>query len=190
MRVVERLVTLIVFLFPVSEVALALVKRARRNVAMVEDRGSMRLLWFTIVAAVATAAVCSGLPATRLPPAAASRAAVALGLLVGGLALRWYAILTLGRLFTVDVAIQKDHTLVETGPYRYVRHPSYTGMLVAFLGVGVYFGNWLSIAVLAVPIGLVVMLRIRVEEAALLRTFGQAYSDYCARTKRLIPGVV
>lgn len=190
MNIVERLVSLIVFLFPVSEVALAVVKRARRNAATVQDRGSMRLLWFTIVAAVALAAVCAGLPATRLPPAAAPRAAAALSLLVGGLALRWYAILTLGRLFTVDVAIQADHTLVETGPYRYVRHPSYTGMLVAFLGVGVYFGNWLSIAALAVPIFLVVMIRIRVEEAALLTTFGVAYSDYCRRTKRLIPGVI
>jgi protein-S-isoprenylcysteine O-methyltransferase Ste14 len=186
----ETLLTLIVLLFPVSEVALAVVKRARRDVATVQDRGSMRLLWFTIIASVALAAVCAGLPVTRLRMTATPRAAVAIGLLVGGLALRWYAILTLGRLFTVDVAIRSDHTLVETGPYRYVRHPSYTGMLVAFLGVGVYFGNWLSIAALIVPIGLAVMRRIRVEEAALSRAFGAAYSDYCARTSRLIPGVV
>ncbi len=186
----ETLLALIVFLFPASEVALAFVKRARRDVATIEDRGSMRLLWFTIIASVALAVVCAGLPVTRLRMAAAPRAALVLGLLVGGLALRWYAIFTLGRLFTVDVAIRSDHTLVETGPYRHVRHPSYTGVLVAFLGVGFYFDNWLSIAVLIVPIGLAVMRRIRVEEAALSRTFGAAYSDYCARTKRLIPGVV
>ena len=56
-------------------------------------------------------------------------------LFVAGLILRWWAIITLGRFFTVDVTIEKDHELVERGPFRIVRHPSYTGVLLAFVGL-------------------------------------------------------
>ena len=57
-------------------------------------------------------------------------------LFVAGLILRWWAIIMLGRFFTVDVTIEKDHELVERGPFRIVRHPSYTGVLLAFVGLG------------------------------------------------------
>ena len=56
-------------------------------------------------------------------------------LFVAGLILRWWAIIILGRFFTVDVTIEKDHELVERGPFRIVRHPSYTGVLLAFVGL-------------------------------------------------------
>jgi protein-S-isoprenylcysteine O-methyltransferase Ste14 len=115
---------------------------------------------------------------------------VALGLLVGGLALRWVAILTLGRLFTVDVAIHSDHVVVQTGLYRVLRHPSYTGLLLAFLGLGVSFANWLSILGLLIPITLAVLNRVAKEEQALLSSLGSDYAAYCARTKRFIPGLL
>ena len=104
--------------------------------------------------------------------------------------LRWTAVLSLGRLFTVDVAIHSDHTVVHSGLYRFMRHPSYTGLLIAFLGLGVFFRNWLSIFGLLVPITLAVMNRVRHEERALLRALGPEYADYCARTKRFIPWLV
>ncbi len=69
------------------------------------------------------------------------------------------AILTLGRLFTVNVAIQADHSVVETGLYRFVRHPSYVGLLLTFVGLGVFFANWLSLFGLLVPIALAVLNR-------------------------------
>ncbi len=189
--ILHALLDSLVFLFPVSEIALAIVKRARRAaVATVEDRGSMGLLWLTISASVALAIVCSGVRATHLPIPATWREATALGLLVGGLLLRWSAILILGRFFTVHVAIHGDHRLVEIGPYRTIRHPAYSGLLLAFLGLGVFFGNGLSVVALMIPITLAVAYRIRVEESALRRALGAGYSAYCARTKRLIPGVL
>jgi protein-S-isoprenylcysteine O-methyltransferase len=115
---------------------------------------------------------------------------LALGLLLGGLALRWTAILTLGRFFTVDVAIHAGHVVVQTGLYRSVRHPSYTGLLVAFLGLGVFYANWLSILALLVPISLAVLNRVVKEERALLTSLGAEYAAYCVRTKRFIPGLL
>jgi protein-S-isoprenylcysteine O-methyltransferase len=183
------LVTLLFLLFPLSEILLAIVKRSR-GAAATEDRGSLRLLWLTISMAVALAIVLQFPRAARLPLPATMRVAVALGLLAVGLAIRWVAILTLGRFFTVNVAVHEDHRLVETGLYRYVRHPSYTGLLLAFLGLGVLFGNWLSIAALMILITLAVMRRIRVEESALAAALGTTYTEYCARTKRLVPGLL
>jgi protein-S-isoprenylcysteine O-methyltransferase Ste14 len=115
---------------------------------------------------------------------------LALVLMAGGLTIRWSAILTLGRFFTVDVAIQPQQPVIQTGPYRFVRHPSYAGLLFSFVGLGVYFGSWLSLVVLLVPITAAVVNRILKEEAALLVALGAPYAEYCARTKRLIPGLV
>ena len=106
-----------------------------------------------------------------------------------GLALRWYAILYLGRFFTVNVAISRDHRLIDTGPYRLIRHPSYTGALMAFLGLGVCIGNWASLAAMLIPTLLVFSWRIRVEEQALMAALGEPYRIYMQRTKRLVPAI-
>ena len=106
-----------------------------------------------------------------------------------GLAVRWTAILTLGRFFTVNVAIQDEHRVVDHGLYRWVRHPSYSGLLISFLGLGLAFGNWLGLALATIPPTAVFLDRIRVEENALLQELGEPYRDYCAKTKRLVPGL-
>ncbi|MBI2569286.1 MAG: isoprenylcysteine carboxylmethyltransferase family protein [Candidatus Schekmanbacteria bacterium] len=178
-----------IVIFPASEIALAFFRRARPSTAAVADRNSLRVLWMVIAASVVMAIFMRQVAVTELllPPWLHDLlVAVLIG---GGMAIRWVAILSLGRMFTVDVAVQRDHALVETGVYRHVRHPSYTGLLVAFLGLGVYFANWLSLGVLLVPIGLALANRIAVEEAALARAFGPDYAAYRARTKRLLPGL-
>jgi protein-S-isoprenylcysteine O-methyltransferase len=106
-----------------------------------------------------------------------------------GLVLRWWAIFSLGRLFTVDVAIADDHELIVRGPYHLMRHPSYSGMMLAFAALAVTFQNWLSLACVLVPISAALAYRIYVEEIALEATFGDAYREYAATTKRLIPGL-
>jgi protein-S-isoprenylcysteine O-methyltransferase Ste14 len=112
---------------------------------------------------------------------------VGLALFLVGIILRWYAIIVLGKFFTVDVAIAKEHRVVDSGPYRWVRHPSYTGALLAFLGIGFCLGNWLSILCLMIPIAAAFLWRIRIEERALLEALGQDYRAYMRRTKRLLP---
>jgi len=88
------------------------------------------------------------------------------------------------------VAVHSDHSVVESGLYRFMRHPSYTGLLIVFLGFAVYLGNWVSLIALLVPITLGVAYRVAKEERALLDALGPAYASYCARTKRFIPGII
>jgi protein-S-isoprenylcysteine O-methyltransferase Ste14 len=116
---------------------------------------------------------------------------VAVGLSVAwmGMVLRAWSVLTLGRFFTVDVTVVSDQRVVERGPYARVRHPSYTGMLMAILGFGIALDSWGGIAAaLLLPLAAVVI-RIHREEAMLLRELGEPYEAYAKRTARLVPGV-
>jgi protein-S-isoprenylcysteine O-methyltransferase Ste14 len=181
---------IVVGLFPLSEIALAVLKRADPRCAQSEDRGSMRLLWLAIALGVGVAIGCQWVPSARPGLRAELVQALALATLVLGLTVRWVAIVTLGRHFTVNVAIRPDHALVQHGLYRLVRHPSYSGLLVAFVGLGLFFDNWLSLVGLMTPVALAVIHRMATEERSLLAALGPPDAAYCARTKRLFPGVV
>ena len=118
-------------------------------------------------------------------------APAAAGLLIAvlGIALRVWAILALGRFFKFVVVIQDGHQVVDRGPYRLLRHPSYSGGLAALLGIGIALDSWLAVlAVAGIPL-LAILVRIRIEEARLLSALGQDYRVYAARTRLLIPGV-
>jgi len=114
---------------------------------------------------------------------------IGLVIMVLGIALRQWSVLVLGQFFTVQVRVREGQTVVDTGPYRFVRHPSYTGIVMTFAGMGVALENWLSLAALLVvpTIGLVV--RIRVEERALTDALGEQYRRFSASRARLIPGL-
>ena len=176
-------------IYVLSELALMLKKRAKSGESRIEDKGSLNLLWIVIVASVTLAFnLAYSFPAAAMNAAPALRYP-GIALFVAGLALRWYAIVHLGRFFTVNVSIAADHRLIDTGPYRIVRHPSYTGALMAFLGLGLCMANWASLLCLLVPICLVFLRRIHVEETVLLEALGNPYRDYMRRTKRLIPAI-
>lgn len=177
-------------IYVASELGINLLRRADSDNARLADRGSLYLLWIVITSSVYLAFKLDvAMPEFGLESLSAPARALGVILLIAGLAIRWYAIIYLGRFFTVNVAIASDHKLVDGGPYRRVRHPSYTGALMAFLGLGLCLGNWLAIFALTVPIYLVFLRRMRVEEAALLQGLGTPYQSYMQRTKRLIPGV-
>jgi len=115
-----------------------------------------------------------------------------LGLLLiyAGMALRFYAIAVLGAFFTTTVAIAPEQPVIEAGPYRIIRHPSYTGFLITLLGLGLSLTNWLSMLVIMGCALLGVSYRIHVEEHVLKAQLGQRYQEYMRRTKRLIPFVL
>ena len=109
------------------------------------------------------------------------------GLFAFGLILRWSSIIYLGRFFTIDVAIADDHKVIDTGPYHHIRHPSYTGALMLWLGMGICSGNFLTLLIILLPPAIAILHRIAIEETALSDALGSHYTDYMSKTKRLIP---
>jgi protein-S-isoprenylcysteine O-methyltransferase Ste14 len=106
-----------------------------------------------------------------------------------GLLLRWWCFATLGRYFTVVLQTSEDQPVVQRGPYRVLRHPSYTGLLLAFVGCGLMVGNWVSAAGSVALVLIALVDRIRVEERALNAALGDRYRDFAARRARLVPFV-
>jgi len=175
-------------IYVTSEVLLTITKRASHGGAS-RDANSWRLLW-----AIITLSICLGIFAARRFPMTSvpypkQLATMGVAVFVVGLALRAWSVVCLGRFFTVNVAIAPDHQLVESGPYRFVRHPSYTGALLAILGLALTLGNWLTIIIIMFPICGVFVYRMNVEERALIDGLGEKYVSYTSRTKRLVPFV-
>jgi protein-S-isoprenylcysteine O-methyltransferase len=175
--------------FLISELLLTVTRRSRSRTGTKQDRSTLGVLWLVIMASVAAGVyVARHWPAAALPHGRMF-ALAGVVLLFAGLILRWWAIITLGRFFTVDVTIEKDHDVVERGPFRMVRHPSYTGVLMAFVGFALSLRNWAALLVILLPIGAAFINRMNVEEEALSRALGRRYTDYMKRTKRLLPFV-
>ncbi len=112
-----------------------------------------------------------------------------LALLIGGLALRIEAIRTLNRFFTATVQMRDDHRLVTNGVYTFLRHPSYSGAYLYFLGSALWLGTWGGLAIAAVLMGVAYYCRIEVEERTLEGGFGETYRQYKEKTWRMIPGI-
>jgi protein-S-isoprenylcysteine O-methyltransferase Ste14 len=175
-------------LYGLSELYLAFTRHSRRQ-AVSRDRRSLFLLWTVIAVSLWLGIQMIWLFPRVTVPYPRGFYFLGFSLFLAGLALRWYSIGYLGRYFTVDVSISAQHKLVDSGPYHYVRHPTYTGALLAFVGLGFCFGNWLTILFLTVPIIGAFLWRIWIEERALTEALGEDYRAYMQRTKRLIPGV-
>ena len=172
----------------VSELILTATRRSRGD-GVRQDRSTLRVLWLVVTVSVAAGVyVATHFGAAALPNRDVWRL-VGLVQFVLGIAVRWWAIVTLGRFFTVDVQIAKDHALVERGPFRIVRHPSYTGVLLAFVGFALSLANWAALLVITLPIFAAFIRRMNVEEEALTESLGASYLAYMQRTKRLLPGV-
>lgn len=175
-------------IFLASEVALV-VSRHSRTQSKGKDRFTLPLLWLVITLSVLAGFQCrAAFPKFRLPYSTWFYLA-GLILFVIGLIIRWVSIIQLGRFFTVNVSIAENHQLVTTGFYRYVRHPSYSGTLLTFFGFGLCLLNWLSLAVIFIPIAVTFLWRMKVEEEALQEALGETYKAYAIQTRRLIPGL-
>lgn len=172
-----------------SEVVILLATRTRRSSGRVRDRGSLLILWPVIVLSL-TAGIWIGeaYPHTLFHGAHWVRYA-SLVLLAAGLTLRWTAIASLGKSFSANVAIHAKQELNRSGIFSLVRHPSYSGMLVIFVAVGMHSRNWVGLAITVIPPAAALLYRIHVEETVLRDAFGRDYEDYSQSTKRLIPGI-
>jgi protein-S-isoprenylcysteine O-methyltransferase Ste14 len=169
-----------------TEILLQLITPTLRKQGKLRDRGSLIVLLSVIFASFWFAMQYAMMHPHSIPGGASLRIA-ALVLLAAGLCLRWAAVLTLGASFSTNVAIHATQTLHTTGLYGWVRHPSYSAMLIIFTAVGIYERNWVSLIVLLVFPTAALLYRIHVEELALVEAFGDQYVEYKRTTRRLIP---
>jgi protein-S-isoprenylcysteine O-methyltransferase len=112
---------------------------------------------------------------------------VGVAIMISGIVFRQYTIAFLGKFFTATIQIKKDHELVQTGPYRYIRHPSYLGILILSLGLGIAMANWISLLLCIVLPEIGLIRRIKFEEKELEQHFGKQYQDYMKNTWHIIP---
>jgi protein-S-isoprenylcysteine O-methyltransferase Ste14 len=111
-------------------------------------------------------------------------------MVVLGSVLRRYCWRTLGQYFTGDVRVKPGQPVIRSGPYRLVRHPSYTAGMMMYIGTGLALGSWLSLALLTIATIATYAYRVAIEERALLDTIGEPYRAYMKERKRFIPYVV
>ena len=114
---------------------------------------------------------------------------VGLVLILAGIGLRAWSIATLGRFFQYQIRVQSGHHVVTGGPYRYVRHPSYTGIALILIGIALACDDVWSLLAVAVLGGVGLGVRIRAEERQLEQALGTEYGQFAASRKRLVPGV-
>ena len=165
-------------------------KRRSHSGAQRRDANTLRLLLVTIYACIGLGVWLSFLRPWPIPqPPRHALFLCGMTLMAGGMLLRWWSIRVLAQFFTVDVSIRPDHRIVSDGPYRVLRHPSYTGALATFYGFAMCLGDIAAALVVIVPVTLVFLWRIRVEEAVLAQAFPQDYPAYTRATKRLVPFV-
>jgi protein-S-isoprenylcysteine O-methyltransferase Ste14 len=162
----------------------------RRRDAVAQDRGTKWIIVLVSRVALAAAfAIAALVPGLRAGANDWWTLGAGVAIVLAGVALRAWAIVTLGRYFRREVTIEPGQTLVRRGPYRLLRHPSYAGLLVSFFGLGLAFGSWVSAVVALLVMFAGILPRIRVEEGALARAFGAGYADYAGATARLVPFV-
>src|SRR3989454_10535386 len=166
-----------------------LVPRIRRRGAtrVRRDRGSGALIIFTVFVSIILAFSFGYAGIGMLPDWAFY---LGIFLMFLGILIRQWAIAILGRFFSLTVRVAEDHRVVEKGPYRLGRHPSYTGVLITFIGLALAVQSAGALLVLLGVFSISYGYRMIVEEKALLSELGDDYANYKKRTKRLIPHLI
>jgi protein-S-isoprenylcysteine O-methyltransferase len=162
----------------------------RRFTGRTADRGS----FFGFIICIPLALIIAFNAAIHLPQfqiAALQPALSWLGIAMmwAGMAFRLWAVLTLGAFFRTSVVVQEGHRLVTAGPYRWLRHPAYTGAIVTTTGIGLALGNWMSLLAMAILPTVAIAWRVHVEEQALAEKFGEAYAAFRESRSAVLPCV-
>lgn len=153
----------------------------------ISETHSQRWLWLGISLGLLLSIMFKQLAWAPIPLPYLPRQMLAFTIFLGGLYLRYVAVIGLGRFFTTNVAIFSEHRLIVDGPYRWLRHPAYTGLLIALGAAGLAMGDGLALLSLLSCTGWALARRIEIEECLLEQQFGSAYRDYRAGRWRLLP---
>ena len=147
--------------YPIIAIGL-LVSEASAAIAFLSGAGIFLPFWATVLGAIA---------------------------MLVGFAIRTWALVTLGQFFTMPITIRDDHRLIRAGPYRWLRHPAYTGGMLIAIGLPLVLGTLIGFLVAVIACLVVYVYRIRIEERALTARFGDEYRSYARTTWRLIPPI-
>jgi protein-S-isoprenylcysteine O-methyltransferase Ste14 len=164
-----------------------LIGRSKPQAGEKGDRGSLKVIllasWIGMIAGFSVA----GVPAFILMRGQRVWFGLGIACLVLGASLRQHCFRTVGRYFTGDVKVVSGQSVIEAGAYRWVRHPSYSGGILLYLGTGLALTNWLSALIIAGMGAVGYAYRVKVEERALQASLGEPYQEYMRRTKRFVP---
>ena len=163
-------------------------KRSKKVSAKSRNDGrSLLLLWLTIFAFINIGFVIAKMNIWRID----LQFFESLGAIIclPGFAIRWTAIVQLGKMFTVDVSISTEHALKTNGIFSVIRHPSYFGLLLITVGLAMLMSNILSLIVISIPVFCAINYRVSVEESALSTEFGDEYQAYKHEVRKIIPGL-
>lgn len=166
---------------------LAIIYRERKSTPFDLDDNTKRIILLSIFVAIFIGNVFANVSYARIMGSFDVHLIVGTVIIWGGVVLRFWAMRTLGKFFTTNVIIQEGHRVVKKGPYRYLRHPAYSGSLLAFIGVAIGMGNWIGLVIMELIIFAAMRKRMNVEEKALQASLGAEYRDYMKNTKRIVP---
>lgn len=169
-----------------SEIFLNRLLRAKKADSKALDKNSMNLIWIAIILCM-TAGILTAI--YWHVPIIHTNLLLYMGtaLVVLGMLIRFIAVRTLGKFFTVNLAVHDDQRLVKNGLYKYIRHPSYAGSLLSFAGFALSLNNLISLFIIILPVLITFINRINIEEKLLLQKFGPAYEAYQKNSKRMVP---
>ena len=171
-----------------SEIYLNRFVRSGKSDRKYKDKNTENYLWVSIVISIIIGVFVSVNFARIILPGELL-SVIGVIIIVTGMIIRFIAIKQLGRFFTVNVTIRNEHQLVQSRFYKYLRHPSYTGSLLSFLGFGISLNNWLSLPIVFLPVLFAFIYRMKIEERVMIEQFGKQYEEYVSKTKRIIPFV-
>jgi protein-S-isoprenylcysteine O-methyltransferase Ste14 len=176
------------YLYGLFEVFMSLRHRSKNNATTTSDKGSQWLLYGLITTGYA---LSFAIGATKIGRMYDWNTFFAIGTALFGIGfiIRIYSILTLKQYFPYSVAKAENHEIIETGLYKFIRHPGYLGQLIIFIGIAISISNWLSILLMMIPVALGYLYRIKVEEKFMSDQLGEDYKKYQERTKKIIPVV-
>ncbi len=176
----------IVVCWLIAEIGYSWLLRDRQQKS--SDKGSLILLWGSVILGVSAGAWVALYLNTAFQQADWIQG-LALVLMAIGVIGRARVISALGKFFTVNVRIHQEHELKTDGFYRHVRHPSYSFLILTFVGFCIELNHWLAALAVMIPVLLAFQRRIVVEEKVLLAHFGMEYKNYQSRTTKLIPWI-